>query len=90
MPQGLNKRKSVGPIAKLVTMQNKYLRSITGAYQAINPTVLEVKARVTLLDLHLKHFWRRQINSAGKSQNLPEIDRQEKKKEPALHHSHKS
>lgn len=46
-------RKSVGPIAKLVTLQNKCLRSITGAYKATNTKVLEAESGVVQLDLHL-------------------------------------
>lgn len=46
-------RKGVGPIAKLVTLQNKCLRSITGAYKATNTKVLEAESGVVSLDLSL-------------------------------------
>lgn len=62
-PQGLNERKSVGPIVKLVTMQNKWLRSITGAYRATNTRVLEAEAGVAPLDLHLDQVVLRSKNT---------------------------
>ena len=53
IPSEPNKRKGAGPIAKLITLQNKCLRSITGAYKATNIRVLEAEASVIPLDLHL-------------------------------------
>ena len=53
MPSEPNKKKSAGRIAKLVMLQNKYLRSITRAYKVTNIRVLESKAGVIPLDLHL-------------------------------------
>ena len=47
------KRKNAGPIAKLVTIQNKCLRLITGAYKATNIKVLEAESGVISLNLHL-------------------------------------
>ena len=47
------KRKSAGPIAKLIMLQNRCLRSITGAYKATNIRVLEAETGVIPLDLYL-------------------------------------
>ena len=47
------KIKGPGPAAKLTTLQNKCLRSITGAYKATNIQVLEAETGVIPLDIHL-------------------------------------
>lgn len=45
--------KGLGPAAKLITLQNKCLRSITGAYRNTNTKVLEAESGETPLDIHL-------------------------------------
>ena len=45
--------KCTGPIAKLATLQNKCLRSITGAYKATNIEVLEAELGVVPFNIHL-------------------------------------
>ena len=45
--------KGLGLAAKLTTLQNKCLQSITEAYKAINIKVLEAKAGVIPLYIHL-------------------------------------
>ena len=52
-PKISSERKNAGPIAKLITIQNKCLRSITGAYKTTNIKVLKAESGVILLDLHL-------------------------------------
>ena len=46
-------KKSTTLIAKLATLQNKCLRSITGTYKATNTKVLEAESGVIPLDIHL-------------------------------------
>ena len=53
MPSEPNERKGAGLITKLITLQNKCLRSITRAYKATNIRILEAEAGVIPLDLHL-------------------------------------
>ena len=48
-----SKIKGLGPAAKLTTLQNKCLQSITGAYKATNTQVLEAEAGVIPLDIYL-------------------------------------
>ena len=47
------KTKGLGPVAKLLPLQNKCLRSITGAYKATNTKVLEAESGVIPLDIYL-------------------------------------
>lgn len=54
--------KGLGPVAKFTTLQNKCLRTITGAYRVTNIKVLEVEAGVVLLEIHLD---RRVLRSGG-------------------------
>ena len=44
--------KGLGPAAKLITLENKCLRSITGAYKATNIKALEAEAGVMPLDMY--------------------------------------
>lgn len=53
IPSEPNKGKKAGLIAKLITLQNKCLGSITEAYKTTNIRVLEAEAGIILLDLHL-------------------------------------
>ena len=48
-----SRKKGTGSVAKLVTLQNKCLSSITGAYKATNIEVLEAESGVIPLDIHL-------------------------------------
>ena len=52
VPKGI-KTKGLGRAAKLTVLQNKCLRSITGAYTATNVKVLEAEAGVIPVDIHL-------------------------------------
>ena len=47
------RNKTLGPAAKLTTLQNKCLRSIIRAYKATNIKVLEAQAGVLPLDIYL-------------------------------------
>lgn len=47
------KKKNSKPVAKLTTLQNKYLQLITRAYKATNIKALEAEAGVIPLDIHL-------------------------------------
>lgn len=49
-PKG-TRTKGLGPAAKLTTLQNKSLRSITGAYRATNVKVLEAESGLIPLDI---------------------------------------
>ena len=46
-------KRGAGPITKLVTLQNKCLKSITGAYKATITKILEAELGVIPLDLYL-------------------------------------
>lgn len=47
------KARGLGPATKLLPLQNKCLRSITGAYKATNIKVLEAESGVIPLDIYL-------------------------------------
>lgn len=51
--QGKTEAKSFGPATKLGILQNKCLRSVTGAYKATNINVLEAESGVMPLNLYL-------------------------------------
>ena len=57
------KTRGLGPAAKLLPLQNKYLRSITGAYKAINTKILEAESGVMPLDIYLDQIT---LNSKNK------------------------
>ena len=47
------RERGTAPVAKLSVLQNKCLRSINGAYKAINVKVMEAEAGVMPLDMYL-------------------------------------
>ena len=51
-PKQVRKR-GTAQVAKLTVLQNKCLRSITGAYRATNTAVLEAESRMMPLDIYL-------------------------------------
>lgn len=53
---GETKRKSLGPIAKLIILQNKRFWSIIRAYKAINIKVLEAETGMISLDIYLNQL----------------------------------
>ena len=70
------KMKGPGPAAKLTTLQNKCLQSITRAYKARNIKVLEAKAGVIPLDIHLDQM----VLRARDNQRCKKVIYQAKKK----------
>ena len=74
-PKGA-KPKGLGPVAKLVPLQNKCLRAITGGYKATNTQILEAEAGVIPLDIYLDQA----VLRARNAHRCDEIIRSEKGK----------
>lgn len=61
-PKG-TRTKGLGTAAKLATLQNKCLRSTTGAYRATNIKVLEAESGVILwISTSTKQWWEKELS----------------------------